>query len=99
MKRSNINPGNTIVLSNGTVETVYSYNNTNYIVPRGSHYLNMTLDYICEEDLSPKHGCSEIIEIRDCNNKIIWKRTHVELTISEIEKRLGIASGTLRIKK
>lgn len=98
MKRSAIKPGNKIVLSNGTVEIVYHVNDKLYIAPKGSHYLFMTLEGLCDEDLQPMFNCARIVEIRDTMDNVVWVRP-VEMTVTEIERALSLTPGTLRIKK
>lgn len=98
MKRSDIHASNRLVLSNGVTEIVYSVNGIMYITPKGSHYISIKLEDLCDEDLQPKYGCAEIIEIHDLQDGIIWSKP-VEMTVSEIESKLGITPGTLRIKK
>jgi len=98
MKRSDIGAGNKLILSNGIVEEVYHVNGRYYVAPKGSHYLCMTIEDLCDEDLQPIGSCTKIVEIRDLMNNTIWTRP-VEMTVAEIEELLSLTPGTLRIKK
>lgn len=98
MERKQIQPSDTIVLTNGAVFTVIEVLSGKYLMPRGSHRALTKLEEICEEDLSPKPGASPIREVRNIRNDVVWTKP-VEMTVAEIEKALKLTPGTLRIKK
>lgn len=98
IERKQIQAGDTVVLDNGSIFTVIEVPTGKYLMPKGSHKAMIKLEEICEQDLSPKSGMSSIKEIRNILNDVIWTKP-VEMTVAEIEKKLGITPGTLRIKK
>ena len=98
MTRNEIHPGHCITLSNGNSFTVIEVPTGKYLMPEGSYNAWVPLDNLCNEDLTPGNGMSEITEIRECNGNVIWTKP-VEMTVAEIEKALKIRPGGLRIKK
>ena len=97
MTRNDIHAGHVITLSNGMVYTIISVPAGKFLMPNGSYVAVVPITDICNEDLTPKFGMSNITEIR-CNGKVIWSKP-IEMTIAEIEKALKMTSGSLRIKK
>lgn len=97
MTRDDIHAGHTITLSNGMTYTVITVPAGRFLMPNGSHVAMVPVTDICNEDLTPKIGMSDITEVR-CNGKIIWSKP-IEMTIAEIEKALRMTPGSLRIKK
>ena len=98
MERKQIQAGDTIVLTNNSVFTVIEVPSGKYLMPKGSHKAMIKLEEVCEQDLSPKPGTSDIKEIRNCFDNVVWIRP-IEMTVAEIEKALKLNPGTLRIKK
>lgn len=98
MERKQIQAGDIVVLTNGSVYTIVEVPSGKYLMPKGSHKAMIKLEEICEQDLSPKPGTSYIKEIRNALNDVVWTKS-VEMTVAEIEKALKLTSGTLRIKK
>ena len=74
MKRSNILPGHKLVLENGNVFVVMEYKNTKIVFPEGSSRTLLSLDELCDEDLSPKPGVSRIMKVLNTFNIPIWER-------------------------
>ena len=74
MKRSNILPGHKLVLENGNVFVVMDYKNTKIVFPEGSSRTLLSLDELCDEDLSPKPGVSRIMKVLNTFNIPIWER-------------------------
>ena len=97
MTRDDIHAGHTITLSNGMTYTVIAVPAGRFLMHNGSHVAMVPVTDICNEDLTPKFGMSDITEVR-CNGKVIWSKP-VEMTIAEIEKALRMTPGSLRIKK
>ena len=97
MTRDDIHAGHTITLSNGRTYTVIAVPAGRFLMHNGSHVAMVPVTDICNEDLTPKFGMSDITEVR-CNGKVIWSKP-VEMTIAEIEKALRMTPGSLRIKK
>lgn len=82
MKRSNILPGYKLVLENGNVFVVMDYKNTKIVFPEGSSRTVISLDNLCNEDLSPNPGVSRIMKVLNALNLPIWER---KFTRNEIE--------------
>lgn len=97
MTRNDIHAGHTITLSNGMTYTIITVPAGRYLMPNGSHVAMVPITDICNEDLTPRFGMSDITEVR-CNGKVIWSKP-IEMTIAEIEKALKMTPGSLRIKK
>ena len=74
MKTNNILPGHKLVLENGNVFVVMEYKNTKIIFPEGSSRTLLSLDELCDEDLSPKPGVSRIMKVLNTFNIPIWER-------------------------
>ena len=82
MKTRNILPGYKIVLENGNTFVIAKYKDVKIAFPEGSHCSVTALDDLCEEDLTPKYGISQIMKILNGINIPIWER---KFTRSEIE--------------
>ena len=74
MKTNNILPGHKLVLENGNVFVVMGYKNTKIVFPEGSSCTLLSLDELCDEDLSPKPGVSRIMKVLNTFNIPIWER-------------------------
>lgn len=81
MKRSNILPGHKLVLENGNVFVVMEYKNTKIVFPEGSSRTLLSLDELCDEDLSPKPGVSRIMKVLNTFNIPIWERKFIRSEI------------------
>ena len=73
MKTSNILPGHKLVLENGNVFVVMEYKNTKIIFPEGSSRSVLSLDELCDENLTPKPGMSCIMKVLNALNIPIWE--------------------------
>ena len=82
MKTTNILPGHKLVLENGNVFVVMEYKNTKIVFPEGSSRSVISLDEICDLDLTPKSGASRIVKVLNNLNIPIWER---KFTRSEIK--------------
>lgn len=82
MKTSNILPGHKLVLENGNVFVVREYKNTKIVFPEGCSRSILSLDDMCEEDMSPKKNVSRIMKVLNALNIPIWER---KFTRSEIK--------------
>lgn len=60
-------------------------------------------DNVCtryKEDLSSKPGYVGVKKVYSkSGDEVLWDKDSIEMTISEIESKLGLPSGSLRIKK
>lgn len=74
MKRSNILPGHKLVLENGNVFVVMEYKNIKIVFPEGSSRTLLSLDELCDENLTPKPGVSHIMKVLNTFNIPIWER-------------------------
>ena len=96
MTKEDIKAGDIIVLNNGNDFRVVTMSGTKYLMFPNTYRINSCLDELCDSNLNPIRSVSAIKEIyRD--GKLIWTPP-TEMTIAEIEKALGITSGSLRIK-
>lgn len=96
MKREDIKAGDVIVLNNGNEFRIVSMMGSMHIMRLGTYFVKDPLSDICDSNLKSIGNCSQIDSIyRD--GKLIWTKP-IEMTIAEIEKALGITSGSLRIK-
>ena len=82
MKTSNILPGHKLVLENGNVFVVREYKNTKIVFPEGCSRSVLSLDELCDENLTPKSGTSCIMKVLNALNMPIWER---KFTRSEIK--------------
>ena len=89
MKRSNILPGHKLVLENGNVFVVREYKGTKIVFPEGSSRSVLSLDDLCEVDLTPKPGVSCIIRVLNALNIPIWEH---KFTRSEIKAGFTITN-------
>ena len=90
MKRDNILPGYKLVLENGNVFVVMEYKNIKIVFPEGSSRTLLSLDELCDEDLSPKPGVSRIMKVLNTFNIPIWER---KFTRSNIKAGFTITSA------
>ena len=74
MKTTNILPGHKLVLENGSTFVVMEYKHTKIVFPEGSSRTLLSLDELCDEDLSPKPGVSRIMKVLNTFNIPIWER-------------------------
>lgn len=74
MKTSNILPGHRLVLENGNVFVVREYKNTKIVFPEGCSRSVLSLDELCDENLTPKSGTSCIMKVLNALNMPIWER-------------------------
>ena len=89
MKTNNILPGHKLVLENGNVFVVMDYKNTKIVFPEGSSRTLLSLDELCDEDLSPKPGVSRIMKVLNALNIPVWER---KLTRDEIKAGFTITN-------
>lgn len=100
MTRTQIKPGFTIKLDNGTTFTIYMVENTKYVCRQQAYHMCLKLDEICNEDLSPIKGVSPIIRVWDNNGKLVYEREKtITLSMEQIAKMLNIPVEQLRIKE
>lgn len=74
MKTSNILPGHKLVLENGNVFVVMEYKNTKIAFPEGSSRSVLSLDELCDDNLTPRQGVSCIMRVLNSINVTIWER-------------------------
>ena len=89
MKTSNILPGHRLVLENGNVFVVREYKNTKIVFPEGCSRSVLSLDELCDENLTPKSGTSCIMKVLNALNMPIWER---KFTRSEIKAGFTITN-------
>ena len=89
MKTSNILPGHKLVLENGNVFVVREYKNTKIVFPEGCSRSVLSLDELCDENLTPKPGMSCIMKVLNALNMPIWER---KFTRSEIKAGFTITN-------
>ena len=89
MKTSNILPGHKLVLENGSVFVVREYKNTKIVFPEGCSRSVLSLDELCDENLTPKSGTSCIMKVLNALNIPIWER---KFTRSEIKSGFTITN-------
>lgn len=89
MKTSNILPGHKLVLENGNVFVVREYKNTKIVFPEGCSRSVLSLDDLCDENLTPKPGVSRITKVLNALNMPIWER---KFTRSEIKAGFTITN-------
>ena len=82
MKTTNILPGHKLVLENGNVFVVRDYKNTKIVFPEGCSRSTLSLNELCDENLTPKPGVSRIMKVLNALNIPIWER---KFTRSEIK--------------
>ena len=82
MKTNNILPGHKLVLENGNVFVVRDYKNTKIVFPEGCSRSTLSLNELCDENLTPKPGVSRIMKVLNALNIPIWER---KFTRSEIK--------------
>ena len=73
MKTTNILPGYKLVLENGNTFVVREYKGTKIVFPEGSSRSVLSLDDLCEADLTPKPGVSCIMRVLNALNIPIWE--------------------------
>ena len=74
MKTNNILPGHKLVLENGNVFVVRDYKNTKIVFPEGCSRSTLSLNELCDENLTPKPGVSRIMKVLNTFNIPIWER-------------------------
>lgn len=89
MKINNILPGHKLVLENGNVFVVREYKNTKIVFPEGCSRSILSLDELCDENLTPKSGTSCIMKVLNALNIPIWER---KFTRSEIKAGFTITN-------
>lgn len=89
MKTNNILPGHKLVLENGNIFVIMGYKNTKIAFPEGSNCTLVSLDELCEVDLTPKPGVSRIMKVLNTFNIPIWER---KFTRNEIEAGFTITN-------
>lgn len=89
MKINNILPGHKLVLENGNVFVVREYKNTKIVFPEGCSRSVLSLDELCDENLTPKSGTSCIMKVLNALNMPIWER---KFTRSEIKAGFTITN-------
>ena len=82
MKTTNILPGHKLVLENGNVFVVMEYKNTKIVFPEGCSRSTLSLNELCDENLTPKPGVSRIMKVLNALNIPVWER---KFTRSEIK--------------
>ena len=82
MKTNRILPGYKLVLENGNVFVVKEYKGVKIAFPEGSSRSVTSLDELCDENLCPRNGISQIVAVHNSINIPIWKRV---LTKSDIQ--------------
>lgn len=73
MKTTDILPGYKLVLENGSTFVVREYKGTKIVFPEGSSRTLLSLDDLCEADLTPKPGVSCIMRVLNALNIPIWE--------------------------
>lgn len=89
MKINNILPGHKLVLENGNTFVVREYKNTKIVFPEGCNRSVLSLDDLCDENLTPKPGVSRITKVLNALNMPIWER---KFTRSEIKSGFTITN-------
>ena len=74
---------------NGNVFVVREYKNTKIVFPEGCSRSVLSLDELCDENLTPKSGTSCIMKILNALNMPIWER---KFTRSEIKAGFTITN-------
>jgi hypothetical protein len=82
MKTNKVLPGYKLVLENGNTFIVREYKNVKIVFPEGSSRSVISLDELCNIDLTPKSGASRIVKVFNNLNILIWER---KFTRSEIK--------------
>lgn len=97
MTRSDIKPGYTIKLNNGSIYTVYIVDSIKYICRPQVYHISLRLNEVCNENLSPLPGISPIVKIWDNGGKLVY---FLEKTVTkeEIAAMLNVPVERLRIK-
>lgn len=99
MTRSEIRPGFTIKLFNGSTFTIYMVGDVKYICTPKAHHMHLRLSDICNEDLSPIKGISPICNIWDNYGKLVYDRKEiVTISMKQVAEMLNIPVSQLRIK-
>ena len=81
MKTTNILPGHKLVLENGNTFVVREYKGTKIVFPEGSSRSVLSLDDLCEADLTPKPGVSCIMRVLNALNIPIWEHNFTRSAI------------------
>jgi hypothetical protein len=74
MKTNKVLPGYKLVLENGNTFIVREYKNVKIVFPEGSSRSVISLDELCNIDLTPKSGASRIVKVFNNLNILIWER-------------------------
>ena len=90
MKTTDILPGYKLVLENGNTFVVREYKGTKIVFPEGSSRTLLSLDDLCEADLTPKPGVSCIMRVLNALNIPIWEH---KFTRGEIKAGFTITSA------
>lgn len=98
MKRSDIFTGFTLVNECGTVFHTVNFRDRLHLMTNSFFISTKPITEMMDEDLNPIKGYCAIVEIKDTNNKSVWKKP-VELTLQEIADKFDIPVEQLRIKE
>lgn len=98
MKRSDIFMGFTLVNECGTEFRVVDFRDRLYLMTNSFCISTKPITEMMDEDLNPINGHYAISEIKDTNNRSVWKKP-VVLTMQEIADKFGIPVEQLKIKK
>ena len=97
MTISDIKSGFVVTVPSGTQYRVIAVNNNKYLMRLGSFSTALHVCDVVKEDLSPQVGMAGFTEIHDEKGNLVWTRP-VTMTITQIERKLGLSPGSLRIK-
>lgn len=99
MTRTQIKPGFTIKLDNGSTFIIYMVENTKYVCRQETHHMCLKLEEVCNEDLSPVKGVSPIVKVWDnCGRLMYFREETITISMEQIAKMLNIPIEKLRIK-
>ena len=74
MNRNNILVGYKLTLENGATFEVFRYKDEKILFPVGCHVSIISLDELCNHDLSPVNGASRIMKIENSLGVTMWER-------------------------
>lgn len=97
MTRNDIKSGFVVTVPSGTQYRVIAVNNNKYLMKLGHFSTALHVCDVIREDLSPQVGMAGFTEIHDEKGELVWTRP-ITMTITQIERKLGLAPGSLRIK-
>lgn len=96
MTRKSVYQGCRLILKDGTTALIINVDGNKYLLSSESYYARK-LEECYSMDLGPKQGHSEIAEIRNENDEVIWTEWSNK-TVEEIEILLGKKPGSIRFE-